>query len=59
VHNGTSLASEWNDDVGIDGFGVEAFFIDFAASNADAKNGGGSDGCDAETFFLRWQTGEY
>jgi hypothetical protein len=50
--------SDWNNDGGIDGADIEAFFVDFAAGTADANDDGGTDGSDVEAFFTRWQTGE-
>jgi hypothetical protein len=50
---------DFNDDGGVDGADVEAFYTAWAAAetNADTNGDGGVDGGDVEAFFARWQTG--
>ncbi|MBS0198397.1 MAG: hypothetical protein JSR77_16725 [Planctomycetes bacterium] len=52
--------SDFNQDGGIDGADVEAFFLAWAAGEnaADVNQDGGIDGADVETFFVAWQSGE-
>jgi hypothetical protein len=65
--NGTADACEsgrcvadYNQDGGVDGGDVEAFFLDWEAghSNADVNEDGGVDGGDVETFYVAWESGE-
>ncbi len=56
---GTPCFADFNQDGGIDGADVQAFFAawetgDFAA---DVNQDGGVDGADADTFFAAWETG--
>ncbi len=50
---------DFNDDGGVDGADVEAFYIAWAAADpsADTNGDGGIDGGDVEAFFARWQSG--
>jgi len=50
---------DFNQDGGIDGQDVEAFFIAFEAgeASADVNQDGGVTGGDVETFFLHWEAG--
>ncbi|MBL9000256.1 MAG: hypothetical protein JNK25_03885 [Phycisphaerae bacterium] len=52
--------ADFNQDGGIDGSDVEAFFLawESAESNADVNQDGGIDGGDVETFFTAWEAGE-
>ena len=54
-----TCAADHNQDGGVDGADVEAFFLDWQDSIpcADANRDGGVDGGDVEAFFLAWQTG--
>lgn len=49
-------AGDYNEDGGVDGTDVEAFFQDWEAANpcADRNFDGGIDGGDVETFFIAW-----
>jgi hypothetical protein len=49
--------SDWNQDGGVDGADVEAFFFDWVQGAADLNEDGGTDGSDVDTFFGFWQTG--
>jgi len=51
--------ADYNQDGGIDGQDIEAFFNDWTAgnTNADVNEDGGVDGQDVEAFFIAWQTG--
>ncbi len=51
--------ADFNQDGGIDGVDVEAFFIAWQAAEpeADINTDGGVDGGDVETFFLLWSAG--
>jgi hypothetical protein len=48
-----------NQDGGVDGADVEAFFIDWQDGlvEADVNQDGGVDGSDIQTFFVAWQAG--
>lgn len=52
--------ADFNQDGGIDGQDIEAFFIAWEISepSADANQDGGVDGQDIEVFFLAWEQGE-
>lgn len=52
--------ADYNQDGGIDGGDVEAFFADWEGGNigADLNNDGGIDGADVEAFFTAWEAGE-
>jgi len=51
--------ADYNQDGGVDGGDVEAFYIDWqdSAGNADVNQDGGIDGADVEVFFVAWQNG--
>lgn len=51
--------ADFNQDGGIDGADVEAFFVAWEAgdSSADVNLDGGVDGADVETFFTAWEAG--
>lgn len=51
--------ADYNEDGGVDGADVGAFFIDWerASPLADVNNDGGIDGQDVEHFFTIWQAG--
>jgi hypothetical protein len=51
--------ADYNQDGGIDGADVEAFFADWEAGTAaaDVNQDGGIDGADVETFFAAWEAG--
>ncbi len=51
--------ADFNEDGGVDGSDVEAFFRawESADSSADVNIDGGVDGADIETFFARWAAG--
>jgi len=55
---GTCYA-DYNQDGGVDGGDVEAFFQDWEAGDAaaDVNLDGGVDGGDVETFFTQWEAG--
>jgi len=52
-------AADFNQDGGVDGSDVEAFFMAWEAGTplADVNIDGGVDGGDVETFFVAWQAG--
>jgi hypothetical protein len=52
-------AADYNQDGGIDGLDIEAFFIDFENGTgcADVNKDGAIDGQDVEAFFLRFENG--
>lgn len=56
---GTRCPADFNQDGGVDGADVEAFFIawESAQSSADVNQDGGVDGADVEFFFIAWQNG--
>jgi hypothetical protein len=51
--------ADFNQDGGVDGSDVEAFFASWEAgdSSADLNFDGGVDGGDVDTFFARWEAG--
>lgn len=51
--------ADFNQDGGVDGADIEAFFLAWEAGEpaADVNESGGVDGMDVETFFLSWQEG--
>jgi hypothetical protein len=51
--------ADFNQDGGVDGADIEAFFIDWEASGnrADVNQDGGVDGADIEAFFGQWTAG--
>lgn len=51
---------DFNNDGGIDGQDIEAFFTTFEQGfpSADVNQDGGVDGQDIELFFTRWESGE-
>lgn len=51
--------ADFNQDGGVDGADIEAFFLAWEAGDpaADVNENGGVDGMDVETFFLSWQEG--
>ncbi len=52
--------ADYNQDGGVDGGDVEAFFTDWEASVgcADTNQDGGVDGGDVEAFFTAWESGD-
>lgn len=46
--------ADWNQDTGVDGDDIIAFFADWDANNGDFNEDGGSDGDDVIEFFARW-----
>ena len=51
--------ADFNQDGGVDGGDLEAFFLAWEAADnaADVNQDGGIDGADVETFFIAWQAG--
>ena len=51
--------ADFNQDGGVDGADVEAFFVLWEAGDngADFNQDGGVDGADVEAFFVRWEAG--
>jgi len=51
--------ADFNQDGGVDGADIEAFFIAWEAGEpaSDVNADGGTDGADIETFFTAWQAG--
>ncbi len=54
-----ACAADYNNDGGVDGGDVEAFFTEWqdAAACADVNQDGGVDGSDVEAFFTLWEAG--
>jgi hypothetical protein len=54
-----SCLGDYNQDGGVDGSDLEAFFVDWEAGNAaaDVNEDGGVEGADLEVFFTRWEAG--
>ena len=52
-------AADFNQDGGVDGSDVEAFFIPWHAGSpsADVNGDGGVDGADVQHFFRVWEAG--
>jgi hypothetical protein len=52
-------SADYNEDGGVDGADVGAFFVDWGAglSDADINADGGIDGADVEIFFIIWSAG--
>ncbi|MFZ4574547.1 MAG: hypothetical protein ACOYN0_09130 [Phycisphaerales bacterium] len=49
--------ADWNNDNGVDGDDVIAFFAEWDAGNADFNGDGGTDGDDVIAFFGNWDGG--
>jgi len=56
---GIPCPADYNQDGGITGDDITAFFIDWsaAAGHSDVNQDGGIDGQDVEYFFVRWEAG--
>ncbi len=56
---GAPCPADFNQDGGIDGADVEAFFIAWEGGDpsSDVNQDGGIDGGDVETFFIAWEAG--
>ncbi|MBS0196292.1 MAG: hypothetical protein JSR77_05995 [Planctomycetes bacterium] len=56
---GTPCFADFNQDGGIDGADVQAFFAAWEAGDfaADVNQDGGVDGADVDTFFAAWEAG--
>jgi hypothetical protein len=56
---GPACPADYNQDGGIDGSDIEAFFVDWEAglSGADTNQDGGIDGADIGAFFTLWSAG--
>ncbi|MBL9000105.1 MAG: hypothetical protein JNK25_03075 [Phycisphaerae bacterium] len=56
---GTPCPADFNQDGGVDGADVEAFYQAWEAAepSADVNQDGGIDGGDVETFFAAWEAG--
>ena len=56
---GCGCAADFNQDGGVDGADVSAFFTDWEAGTgcADTNQDGGIDGSDVDTFFFVWEAG--
>jgi len=59
VAEAPDCVGDFNQDGGVDGQDVEAFFLVWGAGldAADVNQDGGVDGQDVETFFLAWESG--
>lgn len=59
VGDPTPCPADFNQDGGVDGSDVEAFFVAWTAAEpeADVNIDGGVDGADVETFFTAWSAG--
>lgn len=55
----TLCVGDFNQDGGIDGSDVDAFFAAWSAgdASADVNQDGGIDGSDVDTFFIAWESG--
>ena len=55
----STCPADFNQDGGVDGLDVGAFFLawEVAEGGADVNHDGGVDGGDVETFFVIWQAG--
>ena len=55
----TLCVGDFNQDGGIDGSDVDAFFAAWSAGDAssDVNQDGGIDGSDVDTFFIAWEAG--
>jgi spore coat protein A len=51
--------ADFNQDGGVDGSDIEAFFLTWETGSplADVNQDGGTDGADIETFFVAWEAG--
>ncbi len=56
---GTTCPADFNQDGGIDGADVDAFYAAWEAGEdaADVNQDGGIDGSDVDTFFVAWENG--
>jgi hypothetical protein len=59
LEGGNSCPADFNQDGGVDGSDVAAFFVAWEASlsEADVNQDGGIDGSDVSTFFEHWEGG--
>ncbi|MBS0195583.1 MAG: hypothetical protein JSR77_02390 [Planctomycetes bacterium] len=59
-HGGCTCPADFNQDGGVDGSDVQAFFLVWEAgeSPADTNCDGGVDGLDVEAFFIAWEAGD-
>jgi hypothetical protein len=59
LEGGTPCPADFNQDGGIDGSDVAAFFLAWEASlsEADVNQDGGIDGSDVSAFFEHWESG--
>jgi hypothetical protein len=57
--DGCGCAADYNQDGGVDGADVEAFFAEWenAEGCSDVNQDGGIDGADVEAFFAVWENG--
>jgi hypothetical protein len=57
--NAVTCYADYNQDGGVDGSDIEAFFADWSNGDAaaDVNQDGGVDGGDIEGFFIQWQNG--
>jgi hypothetical protein len=51
--------ADFNNDGGVDGADIDAFFVAWEAgeASADVNQDGGVDGVDVATFFTAWEAG--
>jgi aminopeptidase N len=56
---GAPCPADFNQDGGVDGSDIEAFFLVWqnGDTSADVNQDGGVDGSDIETFFMAWEAG--
>mgnify|MGYP001004381432 CR=1 FL=1 len=59
IDQGTPCPADFNQDGGIDGADVDAFFVAWEGGlgSADVNADGGVDGADVDTFFAAWEAG--
>jgi len=50
-------SADWNNDGGVDGDDIIAYFADWDANQADYDGSGGTDGDDVIAFFADWDAG--
>ena len=59
LRNNRPVIADFNQDGGVDGADVDAFFSEWEAGNstADTNQDGGVDGSDIDFFFAAWEAG--
>ena len=59
LSGGITCIGDYNQDGGVDGPDIQAFFADWetGSDRADLNSDGGVDGGDVQTFFFAWESG--